>query len=625
MKKMMMLFAAILLVSGMSVFAAAQVVNPRITTDSSIDCSSAEAVVRQITKPDMTDEQKAVACWKFMLGHFYHWYPPKEENVPEQVRDFAKAINSYGFGPCFLNAPVLSALWEAAGLETRSWTITGHSIPEVKYGGAWHMLDGDARAWHRKADGQIASVEELAADAKLITDPAEKSDPFYPFAAPEVVARPLEPWGPPGKMMDLYLSRKDNYRYNRRAVMGHPMYLTLRPAEKLTLKRENEGQWYVFGDMPSNAVNSGPIDVSKTITYANGHLLWPVDLKRITADQILWLGSSNVKLADGKISLEKEGVPGVAVLRTWSPYVLVQAKIALTCVGATPPKVELSCDSGAAWSDLPAVWTPAQPDQQTALISLSKEIAGRYEYLLRITMDSGALAGASFDSTLQHAPLALPQLKVGANKVTIQRGLDEGVVQLVLGNSRESKARYIVDKAGFAEPLKSIQPAAYQEPAFVVYKLTAPQPLTALSIGANVTMDVGTNQHIAASYSLDNGKTWTEVWRIADNANSHNSQFEMDRRVTVENPAGVKEALVKYDLRRNAKYFAVAGVRLYAFYRQPQPADAGLNVTITWQEKTGSVWAEKKHSVVADKFPYAFDLTCGGESVRLSELALMAP
>ena len=76
----------------------------------------------------MTDEQKAVACWRFMLDHYYHWYPPKEECVPEFVRDFANAINSYGFGPCFVNAPVLTDLWEAAGLETRSWTITGHSI-----------------------------------------------------------------------------------------------------------------------------------------------------------------------------------------------------------------------------------------------------------------------------------------------------------------------------------------------------------------------------------------------------------------------------------------------------------------------------------------------------------------
>ena len=135
------------------------VVNPRVQIGNSIDCSSAAEVVKQIIKPDMTDEQKAIACWKFMLDHFYHWFPPYEDTSSEPVRDFAKAINSYGFSPCFGNAPVLTDLWEAAGFKTHSWTITGHSIPEVFYGGAWHMLDADARAFHRKADGQIASVE----------------------------------------------------------------------------------------------------------------------------------------------------------------------------------------------------------------------------------------------------------------------------------------------------------------------------------------------------------------------------------------------------------------------------------------------------------------------------------
>ena len=116
--------------------AKAQVINPRITTDSSIDTSSAEAVVKQILRPGMTDEEKAVACWRFMLDHFYHFYPPREPDTAGDSRDFQKAINSYGFGPCFYNAPVLTALWEAAGFKHRSWTVTGHSIPEVFYDGA---------------------------------------------------------------------------------------------------------------------------------------------------------------------------------------------------------------------------------------------------------------------------------------------------------------------------------------------------------------------------------------------------------------------------------------------------------------------------------------------------------
>jgi len=124
-----LLAAGALLLSG--ALARAQVVNPRVTTDSSIDTFSAQTVVKQITKPGMTDEQKCVACWKFMLDHYYHWTPAREPDTPGDVRDFAKAINTYGYGPCFQNAPVISALWEALGYETRNWTIGGLSLIHI--------------------------------------------------------------------------------------------------------------------------------------------------------------------------------------------------------------------------------------------------------------------------------------------------------------------------------------------------------------------------------------------------------------------------------------------------------------------------------------------------------------
>ncbi|KPJ72397.1 MAG: hypothetical protein AMS14_07795, partial [Planctomycetes bacterium DG_20] len=61
--------AAVVLLVLVQIVLGQVVVNPRIATDSSIDCSSAEAVVKQIITPGMTDEQKAIACWRFMRGH----------------------------------------------------------------------------------------------------------------------------------------------------------------------------------------------------------------------------------------------------------------------------------------------------------------------------------------------------------------------------------------------------------------------------------------------------------------------------------------------------------------------------------------------------------------------------
>ncbi len=625
MRALVLAIGTLVLFGAMARSGEPEVVNPRVTTDSSIDCSSAEAVVKQITRPDMTDEQKAVACWRFMLDHYYHWYPPKEECVPEYVRDFAKAINSYGFGPCFVNAPVLTDLWEACGFETRSYTITGHSIPEVKYGGAWHMLDADARGWHRKDDGQIASVEELSGDAKLLTDPKEKSDPFYPFGAPDAVVKPLEPWGPPSKMMDLYLSKKDNYRYNRRAVMGHPMYLTLRAGERISLSAANEGKWYKFGAMPDTAVASGPINVSKEITYGNGHLVYKPDLATVSAAELLWMGSKNVKLDGGRLVAEKDGEPAVAVFRVWCPYVLVEAKVALVSLHTeAKPKLELSVDGGAAWAELPEpAWANDEKGVNEGTIALDQQIAGKYEYLLRVTMDKSSLGGIGFDNLFQCAPLALPRLKVGKNKLTVFRGPDEGAVQLVLGRGKEAKERYLVEQKGLGDPVKSIAPPKNGEAGYAIYKLTAPEALTALSVGAHVTMDPGSDaQYVEALYSLDGGKTWTSAWKLPNHKNWGSSQFEMDRKVELKNESGAKEALVKFDMVRGSKYFSVGGVRLYAFYKQPQPAGAKLAVTVAWEEKTGDKWDKKERTFTAGKFPQDFELDCGGEAVKLERIEM---
>lgn len=596
--------------------AAAQVVNPRVTTDSSMDTSSAEAVVKQILKPQMTDEAKAVACWKFMLDHFYHWTPPREPDTGGDVRDFAKAINSYGYGPCFVTAPVLSALWEAAGYQTRSWTITGHSIPELSYGGTWHMLDADARAWHRKADGAIASVEELSRDANLHTDPPGKSEPFYPFGKPDEVVKPFTFWGPPSRMMDLYLSQKNNYRYNRRAVMGHPMYITLRQGETLTLNWHNDGKFVVPPKMEEKFLEGGPREVKGRWTFGNGKLFWKPDFAKIPADQLFWMGSKNVKLAGGKVVPEKVGEQAVAVFRIWCPYVLVEAKASLTAVGKAVPKCAVSIDGGVAWSELSEVaWLVWDLGTHLGTVDLTEYTQGRYEYLLKVTMDDGSLAAISFDNIFQLSQLALPRLKVGRNKVKVFRGPDQGVVQLVRAGGKPAKPRYLVDSKNLEEG--GVRPPGRDgTPAYAVYKLKAPAKLVALSVGANMTMDRGRNQKIEALYSLDDGKSWTSIWKIADNMNRDNSLFEMDRRIDLDNPAGAREVLIKFEMVRRSKYFGVNAIRLYGFYEELQPADAKLALDFTWQEEHAHKWIEKKKSVLVDKFPYEFEVDCGGAAAR---------
>ncbi len=615
------LAGTLLLASG---FSAAQVVNPRITTDNSVDTSSAAAVVKKVTDDDMTDEQKAIACWKFMLKHYYHWTPAVEPDVLHQVRDFAKAINSYGYGPCFQNAPVVSALWEACGFETRNWTIGGHTMPEVKFGGQWHMIDADARAFHRKADKSIASVRELAKDPKLFTaPPGGKSDPYYPFGAPEKAVKPFVFWGPASKMMDLYASKKNNHQFNRRAVMAHPMYIALRPGETLTRNYGNVGKFY----MPPKAKPShefykgGPREVAGKYTFGNGTLVWEPDLKTIGDQQVLWQGSKNVAVGLGKISTKDAAKAGIAVLRVWSPYAIVSPAISVSR-GKGLPKVSISTDGGIAWQEMtPPTWKGRVanfgPREAAGAI-------GRYEYLIRVEIPAGgSVESIHFRTTFQHSQLAMPRLKPGKNKVRIYRGPDEGHVQLVRTKGKPRKDRYIARSEGL-DP-KSVRPAKRDcSRAYVIYKLIAPAPLVAASMGANLTMDPGKPaQYINAFVSIDGGATWLEAWKRPNHRNWGNSQFEMDKRLEFKNETGSKEVLFKFEMARSGKYFSVNSLRLYAFYKLPQPPDAKLKVELAWEVKQGEKWAPGgEKTLVVSKFPHELEIECKGEAARFSKIVM---
>ena len=57
-----------------------------------------------------------------------------------------KLLNSYGFGLCYHIAPLLEAVWKAGGFEdARVWFLTGHTVAEVFYDGAYHYFDKEGQ------------------------------------------------------------------------------------------------------------------------------------------------------------------------------------------------------------------------------------------------------------------------------------------------------------------------------------------------------------------------------------------------------------------------------------------------------------------------------------------------
>ena len=90
------------LVLALATPAMATVFNPKVTTDTSIDCTSRETILRDIVRPGMSDEEKAIAVWRFVRSHIYHY-----AHIDRQP---LRQINNYGYCLCGSQACVTKAV-----------------------------------------------------------------------------------------------------------------------------------------------------------------------------------------------------------------------------------------------------------------------------------------------------------------------------------------------------------------------------------------------------------------------------------------------------------------------------------------------------------------------------------
>ena len=152
-----------------------RVVNPKITTDSSIDTSSPASVARSLIKPNMSDREKALTIWYFLADQFY-WRSNPRDFVPKQTTnrcDPVVLLNCYGYSECSFLGPLEAAYWRAAGLKARK-VRNGpkgkifHSLGEVFYDGDWHLFDLTEQAFYLERDNKtIASGQEVCDDPEL--------------------------------------------------------------------------------------------------------------------------------------------------------------------------------------------------------------------------------------------------------------------------------------------------------------------------------------------------------------------------------------------------------------------------------------------------------------------------
>src|SRR5262249_37298742 len=114
----------------------------KVVSDKVPDVSSLEAWKKSFLKDGMTDREKALAAWRTTVTFQHQDAPPHEYLQNESaVPDPIKLFNVYGYSFCSVTSCDVEALARYAGLRARGWGINGHSVPEVYWDGAWHLLD----------------------------------------------------------------------------------------------------------------------------------------------------------------------------------------------------------------------------------------------------------------------------------------------------------------------------------------------------------------------------------------------------------------------------------------------------------------------------------------------------
>ena len=124
--------------------------NPRIVVNGKRQWWTIRDVATDATRGTNTPAERARAVWEFCRRHRFHactW--------DNECYDALKVLHVYGYTLCGNESHVINDLWKTAGLKTRRGYPVGHSITEVFYDGAYHLMDSDEHIICLKRDNQV--------------------------------------------------------------------------------------------------------------------------------------------------------------------------------------------------------------------------------------------------------------------------------------------------------------------------------------------------------------------------------------------------------------------------------------------------------------------------------------
>lgn len=426
----------------------------KVTTDHTVDTSSLDTIVAGLIRPNMSDEEKALALWRWLAQTIYHYgWPYMRPQKDEHWQDPIKVINVHGYSLCGSQARVLGRLFGKvfgeentrligfSEAEPGAWKLresagafvdtallrdfdkikrAGHTSVEVRYGGRWRLLDPEVKffAYLRHGKG-IAGAEDLIADPSLVTDPVQRVEGRMPCGDLTRVfyASSFTDWGT--------ITRDA-------APDDHSMSIDLRRGETYTRYWDRQGPFHWFAEMDRRwdpeYLSPGPRHICEGEAawrhYGNGELVYrPRFADGSYRDGLVEESGLGSSTQEGLMAA-RAGRRGQASFSVRVPYLLVGSRLKLDATRRTgSDRLEIRVrppDGG--WR---LVWQETSCGRARRELDLSPWTAGKYGYDVRFDVKAARHAehavvhDLTLESTFVLNYLALPRLLPGRNRVTV--------------------------------------------------------------------------------------------------------------------------------------------------------------------------------------------------------------
>jgi hypothetical protein len=610
----------------------------KVVSDKVEDVSSLGEWQKSVINPGMTDAQKALAIWETAVKFRHHDVPaPREFLVSDGlINDAIKLYNVYGYttgGPAQMSIVQLARY---SGFDARHMSIFRWGVPEIFYDGEWHMYDAGMINYFPKADGKVASVEELVAAVKAwhkdnpgyhdngdklkayMKNPGIKSGPELLTRCPTLQPNGAFTFNSFGwySSMIVYDVEKPAFVYEEPYSQGYKVNNQLRRGERLTFNWGNKGMHVGMLDTPRKDPDSLTAKVgAKQLAYTsklgdlangrigNGELVYtpPLADPAFKASAIKF---ENLAAGPGALNVVDASKAGVLEIAMPCSYVYLTGTLDITTAlpdGATVA-VQLSDNNGLDWKDLETI---SQPGAKT--IDLQKLVIRRYDYRLKLTLTGKATISAlSLKHDFQHSQRALPALTQGENNISFSAGPTEGTVTIEHG-SPKNKEKQLTHESFHAtlnrikkQPINEYGTFSPDGPTGdVSYTVETPGDLARLRFGCHYRAAADGDKW-EFQVSFDEGKTFETVG-TATGPTRGNAKW-----VTVDKiPKGARRAIVRF-LGTQKNILTLFHSRIDADYLQPAGGFSPVNVTYVWEEDG----QEKRHEHVAKAPAESYKIPC---------------